>query len=150
MAIDEKKLVEAVMSGNDIGLIDILRCMIYEVICDIIDYREILSFEQYQAKNEKTSDNDVIETNVGKWIPVHKHMWKKGYDGKIDEWVWENGFHNGPQCELCYATPCVHCNPDWEASECREISYECSECQTHVKDMTNYCPHCGVRMMPEP
>lgn len=138
MAIDEKKLKDDVKkyfaklkAHNVHELVELF----FEDIIGIIDEQPKL---------------DVPDTNVGKWIPVHKHMWKKGYDGKIDEWVWENGFHNGPQCELCYATPCVHCNPDWEASECSEISYECSECQTHVKDMTNYCPHCGVIMMPEP
>ena len=82
----------------------------------------------------------------GEWIPVHKHIWKKDDNGKIDEWSWDYEFHNGPECELCHATPCVHCYPDWQTSECSKTLYECSRCQTHVKDMAIYCPNCGAKI----
>lgn len=105
--------------------------------------------QAYQEFISELEDAPTIEAEPvrhGEWIPVHKHIWKKDDNGKIDEWAWDYEFHNGPECEICHATPCVHCYPDWETSECSKTSYECSRCQTHVKDMAIYCPNCGAKM----
>ena len=82
----------------------------------------------------------------GEWIEVHEHMWRKDEDGEIDEWVWESGFHNGATCELCGYSPCVHCEPDYKTTECREVSYKCPNCGAHKKDTSSFCPECGADM----
>ena len=89
---------------------------------------------------------DLVEVEHGQWIKVNEHMWRKCDDGEIDEFAWDGDYHNGPVCELCHATPCIHCNPDWENSECYVTSYRCSECNEHVKNESNYCPNCGADM----
>lgn len=82
------------------------------------------------------------ERPKGRWISVHEHMWYT-FEASIDEFAWESGYHNGPVCELCGERICIHCNPDWEKSECKEESYRCSECNHHVKEKTDFCPNCG-------
>ena len=88
------------------------------------------------------------ERPKGRWIPVHEHMWRK-FEGSIDEYAWESGYHNGPVCELCGEHTCINCNPDWEKDECAVESYRCSECNHHVKEKTELCPNCGADMRGE-
>ena len=85
------------------------------------------------------------ERPKGRWVPVHKHMWRK-YDGEIDTDAWECGYHNGPVCELCGKHICINCNPDWAKDECDIESYRCSECNHHAKEKTGFCPNCGAEM----
>ena len=89
---------------------------------------------------------DLMEVKHGRWVAVNEHMWHKDRYGEIDEFAWESDFHNGPVCELCYSSPCIHCKPDWENSKCDVTSYKCSECNCHVKKESAYCPDCGARM----
>lgn len=37
------------------------------------------------------------------------HKFARDRDGQIDDFVWEEGFHNGPRCEICGWEPCVWC-----------------------------------------
>lgn len=85
------------------------------------------------------------EKKKAHWIPVHEHMWQM-FDGEIDITAYCEGYHNGPVCEICGEHPCIHCHPDWETSKCYEESYRCSECNTHKKDRTKFCPDCGAEM----
>jgi hypothetical protein len=85
------------------------------------------------------------ERPKGRWIPVHEHMWRK-FEGSIDEFAWESGYHNGPVCELCREHICIHCKPDWMNDECDEESYRCSECNHHAKEKSGFCPNCGADM----
>lgn len=88
---------------------------------------------------------DAEPVRHGEWIKTRKHLWKKDEDGEIDEWAWEHGFHNGACCEICYKTPCAHCEPDYdEKQDCHE-HYMCSECGRVVIDLEPYC-HCGAKM----
>ena len=89
---------------------------------------------------------EAIPVVHGEWLEVNEHMWKRDENGEIDEWGWENGYHNGPVCKLCYYSPCIHCKPDYESTECREISYKCSVCGTHKEEKTDFCPDCGADM----
>ena len=83
----------------------------------------------------------------GRWIFTNKHLWCKDEDGNVDEWKWDAGFHNGPECQVCHTTPCVHCTPNWEETECKKGHYYCSECSETSKDAhENYCPNCGAKM----
>ena len=83
----------------------------------------------------------------GRWIFTNKHLWCKDEDGNVDEWEWDAGFHNGPECQVCHATPCVHCTPNWAETECEKGHYYCSECGETSKDAhENYCPNCGAKM----
>ena len=43
-----------------------------------------------------------------------KHRWILDEHGNIDKWQFEYGdIHNGPKCELCGFTFCMHCNPEY-------------------------------------
>lgn len=44
----------------------------------------------------------------------HVPIMRPGYDDAtdppmLDEWVLDEGFHNGPGCEVCGMTWCMHC-----------------------------------------
>lgn len=42
--------------------------------------------------------------------PHPEHTWiRSDYDGEIDTCAWENGNHNGPQCDYCGYHYCHHC-----------------------------------------
>jgi hypothetical protein len=47
-----------------------------------------------------------------------KHTWRKDDDGSIDLMAWDFEYHHGPVCEVCGATPCINCTPDYDAEEC--------------------------------
>lgn len=42
------------------------------------------------------------------------HVLKRGSYGDIDIFVRDNGFHNGPGCELCGESWCHHCEGEIE------------------------------------
>jgi len=47
-----------------------------------------------------------------------KHKWILDEYGNIDKWQFEYGdIHNGPKCELCGFTFCMHCNPEYMDSD---------------------------------
>ena len=85
------------------------------------------------------------ERKKAHWVPVQEHMWRMDGD-EVDTWAWDSEYHNGPICEVCGARPCVNCSPNWENTECYDVSYRCSECNAHKKDKTNFCPDCGAEM----
>ena len=47
----------------------------------------------------------------GRWIFTKRHLWYKDENGNIDEWRCDNGFHNGPECQICHTAFCEHCTP---------------------------------------
>lgn len=90
---------------------------------------------------------DVEPVKHGRWVKSRKHKWKLDRSGKIDLWAWASDFHNGPECEICFATPCVHCKPDWEKTICSVLHFECSECGEVSKyGIERYCGGCGAKM----
>lgn len=47
-----------------------------------------------------------------------KHKWVLDEYGKVDMWQFEYGdVHNGPHCEICGFSFCVHCNPEYMDSD---------------------------------
>ena len=50
--------------------------------------------------------------------PKNPHKWKCYEDGRIDLFVTDKGFHNGPGCTVCGFTFCHHCNPEGIDTEC--------------------------------
>lgn len=90
---------------------------------------------------------DVAPVVHGRWIFTKRHLWYKDENGNIDEWRVDNGFHNGPECQICHTAFCEHCTPDWSTTECEIGSYYCSECAETSRDAhENYCPNCGAIM----
>ena len=103
---------------------------------------------------ERIESDDVVEIKPSRKIFTRKHLWKKNNDGEVDEWAWECGYCNGPECEICGATFCVHCDkrnieihPDgksrYDEENCKP-HYICSECGRAVKEDDKYCT-CGVK-----
>lgn len=90
---------------------------------------------------------DVAPVVHGRWMFKKRHLWYKDENGNIDEWRVDNGFHNGPECQICHTAFCEHCTPDWSTTECEIGHYYCSECaETSIDAHENYCPNCGEKM----
>lgn len=85
-----------------------------------------------------------------KVIHIHteypEHSWMKDDDGEIDEWAMEFGYHNGPMCERCYESFCVHCE-DYEdhPGPCVTDEWKCPNCGRTFGHSThyNFCYNCG-------
>ena len=78
---------------------------------------------------------DVAPVVHGRWIFTKRHLWYKDENGNIDEWRVDNGFHNGPECQICHTAFCEHCTPDWSTTECEIGHYYCSECAETSRDV---------------
>ena len=77
---------------------------------------------------------DVAPVVHGRWIFTKRHLWYKDENGNIDEWRVDNGFHNGPECQICHTAFCEQCTPDWSTTECKIGHYYCSECAETSRD----------------
>lgn len=96
---------------------------------------------------ERIPAADVAPVVHGRWIFTKRHLWYKDENGNIDEWRVDNGFHNGPECQICHTAFCEHCTPDWSTTECEIGHYYCPECTETSRDAhENYCPNCGAKM----
>ena len=83
----------------------------------------------------------------GRWIHTDSHLWYKTDDGRIDEWRLDVDYHNGPECQVCGYTPCMHCHPDYMEDKCPKGHYICSECANESVDgHEKFCPNCGAKM----
>lgn len=56
-----------------------------------------MTLEEHMQKNESV----FLDSN---------HRWMRNSDGDIDWFASVGGFHNGPMCEDCGYSRCVHCN----------------------------------------
>lgn len=64
--------------------------------------------------------DDWIQSEKERWFAAMKakcHMPRMDGD-KIDMFVCDIGFHNGPGCEACGESWCQHCDDAEEISEC--------------------------------
>ena len=84
-------------------------------------------------------------------IRIHEeypeHDWETDKDGKIDEWFMNYEFHNGPACQRCGYSFCIHCKPNgWNEKPCIVDYYQCPKCKErifkHGKNI-EYCIKCG-------
>jgi hypothetical protein len=133
----------------NMNLIDTNALMKVPNVRKVAEYDETGEFITYFAVPveaiKKAPTIEAEPVRHGRWIETRKHLWKKDDDGEIDKWAWDYEFHNGPSCEICHATPCEHCEPDYdEKQNCRE-HYMCSECGRVVLALEPYC-HCGAKM----
>lgn len=80
---------------------------------------------------------DVEPVRRGRWIHSRKHLWYKNENGEIDMWRLDVGFHNGPECQVCHASFCVYCTPNFDDEECDAGHYYCSECKAAQLDNHN-------------
>lgn len=96
---------------------------------------------------EEMPTADVAEVRHGQWLHTKTHLWYRDEDGEIDTWRFNVGFHNGPECQICHETLCIHCHPDWQDDECEQGYYICSECgETSADGNKRFCPNCGAKM----
>lgn len=81
--------------------------------------------------------------------PIHvnetheQHLWQTNSKGEIDEWAHSNGYHNGPVCLRCGATPCVHCDPNYNDTPCIVDHFICPRCGKRIYFGDKFCEHCG-------
>ena len=74
-----------------------------------------------------------------------KHTWRKDKNGNVDEWAWESGYCNGVVCEVCYASYCVHCTPNYDDfQDCQERYRICPTCGATA--FTRYRNECGQKL----
>lgn len=96
---------------------------------------------------EYTPSADVAPVVHGRWIHTDSHLWYKTDDGRIDEWRFDVDYHNGPECQVCGYTPCMHCHPDYMKDKCPQGHYICSECANESVDgHEKFCSNCGAKM----
>jgi hypothetical protein len=89
---------------------------------------------------------DAVEVVHGRWEKSKRHLWYKD-DGEIDEFRYTSGFHNGPVCMVCGSYFCIHCEPNYDETECYDHHYICSKCgEPSLDGQSNYCPNCGAKM----
>lgn len=85
--------------------------------------------------------------------PIHiheeypEHDWETDENGNIDEWAMSYEIHNGPACERCGYSFCMHCKPNgWNEEPCVIDYYQCPKCRERIhKGGKNieYCVNCG-------
>lgn len=106
----------------------------------------VIMFIENGITNLKPADVRGFER--ARWIPTRKHIWKKDINGQVDELVWENGFHGGPYCTLCFESPCACCNPNYDDLENCHKHYICSHCGKESLYRDAFCA-CGAVMEEE-
>ncbi len=85
--------------------------------------------------------------------PIHiheeypEHDWETDNNGNIDEWAMSYEVHNGPACQRCGYSFCMHCKPNgWNEEPCVIDYYQCPKCSERIhKGGKNieYCVNCG-------
>ena len=72
-----------------------------------------------------------------------KHRWKNDDLGKVDNFAFENGIHNGPVCVNCGRSFCEHCEPEcYDANDCEPVNIDLAlaqiaEMERAEKPLTN-------------
>ena len=117
------------------------------------DWREWHSDSEVQTTAQAALD--LLKAQEPK-VPIHiheeypEHDWEKDKNGKVDEFAFDYGYHNGPMCKRCGYSFCMHCKPNgWNEKPCVIDYYQCPKCGTHIiKDdrKTLYCERCGQVM----
>jgi hypothetical protein len=49
---------------------------------------------------------------------MKEHQWMLDKDGNVDRWRVCDGYHNGPECEVCGYAFCEHCKREGWDTEC--------------------------------
>lgn len=66
---------------------------------------------------KKRTDQDFYNA-----LEVAGHKLVRDEDGEIDIWQYDSGYHNGPGCEKCHETWCMHCEmreKEWNYETCK-------------------------------
>lgn len=79
-----------------------------------------------------------------------EHLWRKDENGKIDTSAWEYEFCNGPFCERCGYSFCIHCDPDGYNKKlpCIIEEFTCPICGTKVSRSAERCFKCNQVFIP--
>lgn len=82
--------------------------------------------------------------------PIHvheeypEHDWETDEDGNINEFAMEYEFHNGPSCNRCGYSFCMHCKPNgWNERPCVIDYYQCPKCGRRISKGIEFCCDCG-------
>lgn len=97
---------------------------------------------------------DALEKQIAKkpkWVDevFAHHDWKKDENGEIDMFAYEFEYHNGPVCQRCDESFCIHCEDDIDTKlneHCICHYYICPTCNERVfKNISHHC-RCGQKL----
>lgn len=77
-------------------------------------------------------------------LPHHK--WHRNRGGRIDNFAFDSGYHNGPVCIRCGESFCEHCHPECYDEPCTAEGFICPTCKDIVTGGDNFCSNCGQRL----
>lgn len=85
----------------------------------------------------------LLVTHIHEEYP--EHLWKKDENGNVNEWAMEFDYHQGPVCERCGDTFCIHCEPDGYIThkKCVVDVYKCPKCGSELRSNQKHCAKCG-------
>ena len=77
-----------------------------------------------------------------------EHSWARKENGEIDDYAFSVGYCNGPVCERCGASYCVHCGKEEDVGKCIVDYVECPVCNLKLEEdaNTHYCRRCGTKI----
>lgn len=140
-----KSIVEIIQKDLKMQLDGAVIKAVQEVGINVDKERLERALYDARAFYEEGYRDGMASVKHGTWIPTTKHDWIKDENGKIDEFAFESGYHNGVVCEICECCMCVHCHPEYdEDDECAD-HFVCSECGRHELKQYPYC-RCGAKM----
>lgn len=116
-------------------------------------YRDSDDREEYSIAYDRMEvvecARDILKEHEAK-PPIHvheeyqEHDWKRRENGEIDDFAYDNDYHNGPMCKRCYYSFCMFCDPDgWNKEPCIIDKYKCPKCGRFISKGTKFCSDCG-------
>ena len=109
---------------------------IYATLCDYIDQirEEVGTLLKEQEAKQPIYIHEEFQ----------EHDWYRNKNGKIDEFAFDAGYHNGPSCKRCCYSFCIHCDPNgWNKKPCVIDEYRCPRCKKYIIKGIRFCSYCG-------
>lgn len=105
----------------------------------------------FNTREKRMPDCPLNDMSKKKVVHFHQefpdHDWARDEDGKIDEFAMEYEYHNGPYCNRCGYSFCIHCTPNgWNATRCIVDYNTCPTCGGRVVRSQHFCDRCGQEL----
>lgn len=121
----------------------------------MVNEEKVLNLEDALERIRKLEDLasehglGILHIDAEPMKPVHvheeypEHDWELDEKGRVDEFVLDLDYHNGPMCKRCGWSFCEHCNPEGWKTPCVVDRYECPVCGQVQYANHKHCPKCG-------